>query len=144
MIGITAWMFWSSSHEPYRQPIPETISRAATFPVYYPAALPPGFAIEPGSVDHSQGVVTYTIRYDGNKQLAFTVQALPTDFDPDSLQTNARQLNSSLGPAYVGAIGGKTVVSIVTSEAWLLIGVPSDIETSQLVAVLSDLQPARK
>lgn len=127
-----------------QQPVPAAISREVSFPVYYPATLPAGFAVEPGSFDHSHGIVTYTVRYGANKKLAFTIQAVPAGFDPDSLHATANQLASSLGPAYVGAISGNTAVSIVTSEAWMMIGIPSDIETSKLATVLSDLRPARK
>lgn len=124
-------------------PIPRQIIASAGTPLYYPADLPPGFAIDTSSIEYTQRVLTYTVTYDGGKKLAFSVQPKPSDFDFSSFYAEGRRIESSLGPAYVGAVGGNTVVSITSDKTWILIGVPDQIETPQLEAVVANFTQAR-
>lgn len=129
----------------YRQigPIPRQISSQVDFPLYYPTEFPSGFSLDKNSFSETNTIVTYTVTYDGNKKLVFNTQARPTNFDFDSFQSKGKKLESSLGDAYVGALGKSTVVSIATDKSWLLIGVPSPIDTPSLAAILQHLKEAR-
>jgi hypothetical protein len=123
-------------------PFPPTI-RPAGYTLFYPQTLPAGFYVDKASFEQTSTVTTYTVIYDSSKKLIFSIQAKPAGFDFDGLHQDAKKLKSSIGQAYAGAIDGRTVVSIPTDDSWLLVGVPSDIKTSTLETVLSNLQVVR-
>ena len=120
-------------------PVPASIRQAVNFPVYYPAQLPMGAYIDKKSFSESQGVVVFTVVYDTNKRLVFTEQAPPPDYDYQSLQGDAKKMSSSIGDAYAGALGNNTAVTIHNDKAWVIIGIPSEIDTSKLQTILNGL-----
>lgn len=132
-----------SSHISLSNPIPNDISSQVDFPLYYPTELPSGFSLDKSSFRVSKKIVTYIINYDNDKTLIVNVQDKPANFDFESFQSKGKKLDSSLGDAYVGALGNQTVASIVTTKSWLLIGIPSPIDTASLVVILQHLRVAK-
>lgn len=129
----------------YRQtsPIPRDISARVNFPLYYPSEFPSGFRLDTDSFSETNNVVTYTVSYESNKKLIFNIEALPKKFDFDGFNSKGKKIRSSLGDAYVGSLGNKTVVSITSDKSWLLVGVPSPIDKPNLETMLQSLKESQ-
>jgi hypothetical protein len=136
LLGATVWYVIIRTTNPF----PTTI-RPVSYTLFYPQTLPAGFYVDQHSFEQTSTVTTYTVIYSGNKKLIFSIQPRPSSFDFDGFHENSKELKSSIGQAYAGAVDGKTVVSILSGNSWLLIGIPSEIKTSVLELVLSDIQP---
>jgi len=129
-------------------PVPKSISQSVTFPVYYPAPqkLPNGYTLNLNSFKTPvKNGVTYTVSYDNNKQIVFSIQPKPSASELQTFNGNYLPLKTSyqtaVGQAEIGAYNLKTLVSLPTnSSTWIIITAPSNINQGQLKQVLSSIK----
>jgi hypothetical protein len=146
-LGIGGWIYLTNN----RSPVPKSLVRAVTFPIYYPnqRKLPKGYVLNTSSFTSPQkGIVIYSVSY-GNKKLIFSTQKQPSDDDIQGFYANyiplRNKMHTTLGQAEIGAYGSggnlKTVVSLPTYKGtWLIITAPYDINQNQLKQVLNSLR----
>ena len=146
-IGFGSWLYLNSE-----SPVPSTISKSVSFPVYYPESkkLPQGYSLDKGSFNSpEQGVVVYSINYDDAKKLSISVQEKPEDSKIEEFYSNyiplRNKIQTELGEAEIGAYGPennvKTVASLVANNrSWIIITAPYDIDQDQLKQVLNSLR----
>jgi len=154
MIGL-----WLYLHRPHTQapsknssPVPASIAQSVNFPIYYPDSkkLPAGYNLDLNSFKSPvKNGVAYSVSYDSNKKIVFSVQQKPSDNELQSFTSNYIPLNNSVqvpvGQAKIGAYNNhgtlETLVSLPTnSKAWIVITAPKDINQTQLKQVLQSLQ----
>ena len=108
---------------------PGSITKAAAgvnFPLYYPAHLPEGYALEQSSVSGTPDVVIFSAfnRATGNR-LVVSEQARPTGFDFENFyheQTSAyKHFAAPVGDGVTGTAGDSYLGSIVTDHTWIII-----------------------
>jgi hypothetical protein len=96
-----------------------------------------------------QGTILYSVKYDTNKKIIFSIQAKPSDSEIQNFYTNyiplRNHLKISLGNVEIGAYGTsdnlKTVASLPTNDgSWLIATAPPDINQNQLEQVLNSLK----
>ena len=146
--GVGGWLYSHSS----TSPVPQSINKQINFPIYYPDAkrLPSGYVLDKNSFRSPQkGVVIYSVIYDSNKKIVFSVQQKPSDSIIQDFYANSIPLrnhfNISLGDLEIGAFGsGKTlgtVASLTTKDgSWLIVTAPGDINQLQLEQVMNSLK----
>lgn len=128
-------------------PVPKDIRQMVSFPVYYPDAkkMPPNYRLDPQSFSaSSQGVVVYSIRYQGIKKVAVSEQRIPSKGDIEYFYTHDlplhTTLNTSVGIATIGAIGQQSVTSLLANKnTWLIITAPATIDKTQLAQLLESM-----
>lgn len=158
VVGITALIitigfvaviaiFVKDNAAPTTSVVPLSIAKSVTFPVYYPdpKKMPPGYVLVQDSFSAANQAVVYSVAYDSNKTVAFTVQAKPAENDLKVFYANQLPLRNELsvpaGTAAIGVINNQTLVSLPTNDnAWLLITAPLDIEPEHLHQLLRIIQ----
>lgn len=130
-------------------PIPENITNAVTFPLYFPADLPkkvdfPG----PEAFSAQNQVVTYYFNYDG-KHISVSEQPRPLSFDFNKFNfqqiAGSKEIVTRSGKAVAGSLGGITTVSLVTDKTWVLVRGDSDIPAATIEQLTENMvvQPTR-
>ncbi|GEM_PF-625712 len=146
-IGAGGWLLMHRN----TSPVPKKIQSAVSFTVYYPdqKKLPAGYVLDMNSFSSGQGAVVYTVNY-GGKKLFFSLQKKPTSLQIQGFYAKYLALHTStqlaIGTATIGAINnGKQVRSLVSiptsSNAWILITGPPDVNQDQLNRVLRAIKP---
>jgi hypothetical protein len=128
--------------------VPKTVSRAVSFPIYYPdpKKLPKGYRLDISSFGLVvKNGVTYSVTYDTNKKIIFLTQPRPTDDELQAFNKNYLPLRTAYitpaGEAQIGAYNGKSFVSLPTyGPSWLVITAPPDIDQDQFKQVLSAMK----
>jgi hypothetical protein len=91
----------------------------------------------------SSSVVTFTVQ-SLDKDLVFTEQARPIDFDFDDFYADqfghARTISTSAGRAYVNAFGEGELASIATERTWILVRSPSGVSASDFDSILQGIK----
>lgn len=128
--------------------VPQHIAQSVSFPVYYPdpQELPSEFMLDRGSFSAANQAVVYSVVYDTNKTIAFTVQEKPSENDLKTFYVNQLPLRNEIkvpaGTAAVGVLNNQTLVSLPTNEnAWLLITAPLDVNQDHLQELLGAIKP---
>jgi hypothetical protein len=134
----------------YTGPVPEKIRKSVSFPIYYPdqSKLPSGYVLNNSSFSSpSTEAALYTVKYNNNKKLIFTVQKKPSDAELANFNKRYipihRQVLTSIGTATEGTINNQTVVSLPADDdnAWIIISGPSDAYgTNNLAQALKSLK----
>lgn len=123
--------------------IPARVRSAVNFPLYQPAKLPDGYKVDANSFKLNSSVVTFTIQ-NLDKNLIFTEQAKPLDFDFDDFYASqfkqARTLSTSAGRAYVNAFDEGELASITTDRTWILVRSPAGVSASDFDAILQGIK----
>lgn len=127
--------------------VPKDISKAVSFPVYYPDSkkLPSGYVLDTASFSSPvKNGVAYTVQYDDNKKIVFSVQAKPADNELQAFRGNYIPLRidyqTRLGLAEIGAYHSQTLVSLpIIDGPWVVATAPSDTDQTKLKQVLDSL-----
>jgi hypothetical protein len=150
-----AWLHWRH-HQAHTlpkpaSPVPAVVSRAVSFPVYYPdrAKLPVGYTLDLNSFKTPvKNGVTYSVSY-GNQKLVFSLQLKPSNNELESFKTNYIPLRidyqTPIGLAEIGAYNNhgnvQTLISLPTkTNTWIIITGPYDTNQDKLKQVLSSLK----
>jgi hypothetical protein len=109
-------------------PFSADIQTNAGYPLFYPAKLPPGYAIDKTDINLANGVVIYSA-INGDKRLVFTMQKTPPGFDFDNFYkqqlSNNQQFQTPYGQAVVGKNSGRFLGSLSSGGSWLLVSTNS-------------------
>ncbi len=147
-IGVAGWLY---THRTI-SPVPKDVSKKVSFIVYYPdpKKLPAGYTLDTTSFSNPQKeAVLYSVKYDNNKKIVFSVQPKPSEDELQNFYSNyiplRNQLDVSIGHAEIGAYNLKndlkTMVSLTTkTSTWLIITAPSDVNPDMLNQVLASLR----
>ena len=147
-IGVAGWLY---THRTI-SPVPKDVSKKVSFIVYYPdpKKLPAGYTLDITSFSNPQKeAVLYSVKYDNNKKIVFSVQPKPSEDELQNFYSNyiplRNQLDVSIGHAEIGAYNLKndlkTMVSLTTkTSTWLIITAPSDVNPDMLNQVLASLR----
>jgi hypothetical protein len=106
-------------------PLPPQVTAAVDFPIYFPSAMPDGYALDKNSASAKNQAIDYSISKISNKsqKISISEQALPKNFPSlDSLQkghSDLKKINIPSGQAIYGASQG-VPVAIVTTDTTLL------------------------
>jgi hypothetical protein len=125
--------------------VPQAIQRSINFPIYYPvqAKLPNGYELIKNSfTTPASDVVLYTVKYPAGKFI-FSQQQRPSSNDIANFESQRIPIHytmaTPIGQAAVGVIGGQTIISLPTSNSWLLITGPQLARQKDILAVLNSL-----
>jgi len=142
--AIGAFMIYRRGQQP--DPLPQSVTRQVTFPLYYPTRLPAGFRLEPESASATNQVVTFAISAPEGKQVVISQQPTPSDFDFENFYLNslfgAKEVITPLGKAVIGQINDDTFASIVTDETWIIINAPAGLPADQMQRLIQAFAPA--
>ncbi|HEX8763308.1 MAG TPA: hypothetical protein VF733_06165 [Candidatus Saccharimonadales bacterium] len=123
--------------------VPATIRRHAKFAIFYPEAskLPNGYILDAHSFSGNDQAVVYSVTYNTDQKIAFTVQKKPSEDELKAFYANQIPIRNEAkvpaGTAAIGVLNNQTFVSLPTeSDAWLLITAPKDIDQNNLKRVL--------
>ena len=95
-------------------------AQTADFPLYYPRPTPPGFSIEPESIQRNARFASFSIRGPGGKVYMVTQQDLPKDFDPASLSLEEMP-PSRIGKSYLTELNHKATGVILAERTMITI-----------------------
>ncbi len=129
-----------------KSPVPATIADNLKYTLYYPAPnkMPAGYILDKKSFIQQEGAVIYVVNH-GSDKIIFSVQAKPDnkiiqDFEAKQIPLHT-SVSTSLGTALIGAIGGKTIISLATNtNSWLLVTAPDGIDQGVIVSLLNALK----
>ncbi len=135
VIGVT----WLLLKPP--QPLPNTITHAVHFQLYYPSRLPRGYSFDGSSPKQSDGIVYYKLRNDADskKTLTLTFQATPSNFDTrkfsSSMQSPIPSTLTPLGIMYNLSAGQQSEYLLLSNESTMIFiygqtTIPSDVINS--------------
>jgi hypothetical protein len=127
--------------------VPERIQALVNFPIYYPNSqkLPAGYSLDKTSfTSPAKDVVLYTISYDQNKKMVFSLQTKPSDNDLKTFN-NQRipvhiEFQTKLGKAELGIIGSQAIVSLPTNDnVWIIVTGPQNLTQAQVAPIIESL-----
>lgn len=119
-------------------PIPVDIQSGATFPLYYPDALPEGYSIDNSSFSLSDAALIFSISYsDGKKKLHVSEQPKPITLNLDEFYAKrfiSPETSFTAGNRIVvGSLASVKTASVVYDDVtWILIKAPNGIEQETL------------
>lgn len=136
---------WYAHHKYFvKNPFPADIRQNASVDLLYPAKLPAGYTIDPGSIEQTNGILLYNAT-SGGQRLVFTLQRTPPTFDfatfyKQQLKNN-QQFSTKYGQAAVGQNGGRYLGSLVDGDTWLLLSASdSHLGATDFNLVLNNLK----
>ena len=143
-ISTTGWFYLHNS----TSPVPKNIVKAVEFPIYYPdqKKLPVGYTLDIDSFKLPlKNGVAYTVSYDNDKKIVFSVQPKPADTEIAAFNSGYIPLRidfqTALGQGEIGVYKSQTLVSLpVTNGSWVVATAPADINQDQLKQVMSSLR----
>ena len=131
-------------------PVPLNVRTAVPFNIYVPdpAKLPAGYSLDTQSFSTGNDAVVYKIHGLNGQAIIVTVQQKPSN---DAIQAFYKAhmplsipISTNVGSAALGALNSETVVSLPTStNAWLLMTAPSDVNQAQLKQVTQAMMLAQ-
>lgn len=128
-------------------PVPVIVQRSVSFPVYYPdpSKLPTGYILDQTSFSGNNQAVVYSVNYDADKKIAFTVQNKPSEDELKTFHANQLPLRHEvplpIGTAAIGVLNNQTLVSLPTNgTSWLIVAAPLDIDQDHLKQILQALR----
>jgi hypothetical protein len=125
-------------------PFSAEASRSAGLPLYYPAKLPDGWRIDPGSLHTDTGMAYYQLANASNI-INVTLQTRPSSFNFNNFYTetlhNTTQFLTPLGQAAIGKADGHYLGSLAIDDIWILVtpGSP-DLPADDLHTILSNMR----
>lgn len=118
--------------------IPTEVTNSVSFPVYYPAKLPEGIEVST-DFETSRSVVSSTYTYGGGKKLIMAQQTRPP-ITEDVKKT--RDIQTSLGKAYIADLNGRTVGFVYTEKSLIILSTDgskiSDILLEEFIQSLKE------
>jgi hypothetical protein len=128
--------------------VPKPIANSVSFPVYYPdpKRLPNGYILDTDSFSSPvKDGVSYTVNYDTNKKVVFSVQVKPSDSELQTFNSSYIPLRidykTKLGQAEIGAYHSQTLVSVpVNNGPWIIITAPEDINPAALKQIIQAIR----
>lgn len=152
LLGTSVWYIRTHNQaHATPSPIPAYITKAVSFPLYYPMQkdLPAGYRLDLNSFKHPvQNGVVYAVVNDRGQKLIFSLQPKPSEGDLQNFTSSYIPLHNTYqtpsGQALLGAYktkeGTETFVSLPTnSNTWIIVTAPYNIDQTQLKQVLSSL-----
>jgi len=128
-------------------PIPQSVQKSVSFPLYYPDKLPDNWAIDKTSFSKGTDVVFYKINdsHQG-RVISVSIQPQPEAFNFDNFykKTLAKSIEftTPLGQAAVGeGENNLKIGSLATGDSWVLVTADSQkIKTNEIRTILSALK----
>lgn len=124
-------------------PIPVTVAKQVSFPLYQPTWLPEGYSISADSLDATEQVVTFAAKDADATRLVFTEQPKPpadqiTSFYNQQL-SDIRRMPVRVGEATIGRFEGTPIAGIATEKTWILVRATANIDQDQLQKITEHL-----
>lgn len=127
--------------------VPEDMQKKVTFPVYYPNpdTLPTGYVLDKDSFSATNEVVLYSVNYDTDKKIVFTLQKKPATDELDIFYKNQIPLRTEievpLGKLAIGMLNNQRFLSLPTkTDVWLIITAPMEAEQGALLELAKNLK----
>jgi hypothetical protein len=119
--------------------IPDTVTKAVTFPIYIPEQLPSGYTLDEQSFKYVAGeqVLVFQATDEAGDTLVFSQQAKPANINFSEFAQkqliNAKKLPNVPHPTTVGKTLDRqtTLVSIVTSKTWIIMTTQVELDNQQ-------------
>jgi hypothetical protein len=151
LIGCAAFLLFRATHPapvPPPPTIPNAIRQKVHIPLYYPTTLPAGLSVDGNSFKvPAKDVVVFVVK-SAKGNIAVSEQARPpaTQFDINNFYTtkvnNPNAFLTSVGQATIGQlVDGRQFGSLVADQTWIIAVAPAQVNSEDLRAVISALQP---
>jgi hypothetical protein len=138
------WWFLLKSNTPKQPAFQQKLSALnVSFPLYYPTSLPGGYSFNDGSISSASGVVLFTAKNNTGKQISFTEQQKPANYDFSNL-SGTTEINTPLGKGYIEDFDVRTTGSLVGIKTWIIVNTSSPIGSESMQQILNSLQAANK
>lgn len=137
--GFGTWWFLSHSRSEFTN-VTKTIT--AFTPYYFETDTIEGFSLVKDSVNYNDQVLVFTMQNSAGKQLVFTEQRIPNNFDVNSLQGD-KEFKTPYGQAFITDGQSRTTGALFTDDkTWILVNAPKPIGGDTMQRVLGALQKA--
>ncbi len=114
------------------------IKRSVNFPLYYPNQLPDNFYLDKNSVKKQEETVFYSYSYNGTT-IVVTQQTKPPLMEQVK---KTKDLETSIGKAYIADLEGKVVGFIVTDKTLVIISNANKNDAEALEEFMKAFKPA--
>jgi hypothetical protein len=119
-------------------PLPTTVVKQASYPVYYPSKLPDGYSYTPASAQYDHSTVSYTLEHDTHA-ITITQQANPKEKIVFEKLPGFTLLGTTIGQAATGTVNGRQVVIAQTATTLITITAEATTPPSVLSAITQSL-----
>jgi len=136
---VGTWFFFGHTNT---TPLPRQLIAQANFPLYYPSALPAGYALKANSASGDNDIVFYTLTDStGKNDITITMQAALATFDA-SKEIGSSPIPTTITPAgtlYNLSSGGSSSYMLVTGKTLLYLRSPVTIEGKIMTTITNSL-----
>jgi len=127
-------------HSPPPGPLPANVVSSVNFRLYYPATLPSGYVLVPGSAKTEHGIVFYTLQ-NGNNKITISEQPLP-QHPPDLKSISGfNVLTGDSGSIAFGTTDGSPAAILLTGNALVALNSTTSTPTTDVVKVAQKMRP---
>lgn len=112
-----------------------------SFPVYFPVR-PPGFKLDPGSINSRSFVLSYKFTYDSGAPVLVSISPLDPKLDTNTFRPT-REITTKIGKGYLVEYDERTTIAIPTEKSFVLINAPEKIPAFAIEQFASSLRQAR-
>lgn len=137
----------SSNTQSQTRVVPTTIRQSAPFTIYYPSPdkLPLGYTLDKDSFSANKDTVLYSVSYDKDQKIVFTLQKKPSSADLTTFYFNQMPLRHEvqlpIGKAAIGVLNNQTMASVPSNkDSWLIVTAPLSVDQDKLEQVLQTLR----
>jgi hypothetical protein len=122
-------------------PLPKTLIKATSFPLYYPSLTPEGYTYLQDSVSTDAGVVFYKLK-NANKEILIIQQPRPNTDMNLTTAVDLKPIDTPQGKAYVGKNNASPIAILPTKETLINITGSPDVPADVINALVRSLRQA--
>jgi hypothetical protein len=139
-----AYYFWQNRPA---VSIPQAVIDTTLFPIYVPAQLPAGFALDEKTIASNDGVLVFQLK-DGTRTIAVSEQSMPANFDFTAFYEKQMKGARTIGGTPFHSVVGEMIVqegqgakflSIRADATWVVV-TGHDIRDDELEFIAKHLQ----
>jgi hypothetical protein len=138
VLGVTYFAFAASA-----DPIPASIVKSVSFPLYHPIAAPAGYNLQKSTIKSIDGTVFYTLSNSQTKQsIQISQQPIPTGFNPQVMFSHnpLPSTISPLGTVYDLSFKGQSRFMIMAPKSLLFVSATPQISDALLQQIINGLK----
>jgi hypothetical protein len=122
-----------------RSVLPADLAKKATFSIYYPSSLPPGFSYDK-TISTFQGGQAYYLLNKGTEHVVVREQAWSSNKLDTSSLTNPEDLPTGLGKAAIGTNTGQTAATVLAGTTLINITSNGSVSKDEMMIIINNLK----
>ena len=126
-------------------PFSSDVQNSATFKLFYPGTLPPGYKVDESSIKFANNVLTYAASNSKGQRLVFTMQQIAPQFNFNQFYKEqlkeSEEITTPYGKAVIGKNSNRNLGSMAVDNTWLLLSTNStEVTADEMALVLQNLK----